>query len=111
MDQSRRGFLKMLSLAIPVAAAAPSYFFAPGGGWYTGGLFYGFAQGGIVASPSVALPRLGECQFGQGLVFESSRKFESGEICRIFKVSPRFVPGPLWPLSTSRCTAKTSRAF
>jgi hypothetical protein len=41
MDQSRRGFLKMLSMAIPVAAAAPSYFFAPAGGWACGGIISG----------------------------------------------------------------------
>lgn len=32
-DLTRRGFLKMLGMAAPVAAVAPKYFFAPIGGW------------------------------------------------------------------------------
>lgn len=32
---NRRGFLKMLGMAAPVAAVAPSYFFAPTSGWDT----------------------------------------------------------------------------
>lgn len=31
---NRRNFLKLLSAAAPVAAAAPTYFFAPIGGWH-----------------------------------------------------------------------------
>lgn len=31
--QSRRSFLKMLGLGLPAAAVAPTYFFAPIGGW------------------------------------------------------------------------------
>lgn len=30
---NRRGFLKLLGMAAPVAAVAPKYFFAPIGGW------------------------------------------------------------------------------
>lgn len=31
---NRRHFLKLLSATAPVAAAAPTYFFAPRGGWH-----------------------------------------------------------------------------
>lgn len=37
----RRGFLKLFATALPVAAVAPTYFFAPIGGW----------ESDIIASP------------------------------------------------------------
>lgn len=32
---NRRDFLKLFAAAGPVAAVAPTYFFAPGGGWHS----------------------------------------------------------------------------
>jgi hypothetical protein len=78
MDQSRRGFLKMLGLAIPVAAAAPSYFFAPAGGWYSGGFVSGL--NGYLDSQQPA--------------WEWSRQYDIDEVCKLFSV-PRHMVGRL----------------
>ena len=38
-ELTRRGFLRLLGLAAPVAVAAPKYFFAPIGGWKSDVIF------------------------------------------------------------------------
>jgi hypothetical protein len=54
---NRRRFLQMLGMAAPVAAVAPTYFFAPVGGWHSDVIAHPptlleFAQMIIVSTPS-----------------------------------------------------------
>jgi len=48
----RREFLRMLGMAGPVAAAAPTYFFAPIGGWHSDVIVNPNRKVVIVSNPS-----------------------------------------------------------
>ena len=94
----RRGFLKMLGLAIPVAAAAPSYFFAPAGGWYMGGVVPALGMGNIQFGRGIlSFMPVGETILPKSLIPLGETNDLNLEICRVFNVSPSMVL-PFGPL-------------
>jgi hypothetical protein len=60
LNLTRRGFLQLFGLAAPVAAVAPTYFFAPVGGWHSDTIVN---PNEAILSPRVGVPLPNPGQF------------------------------------------------
>jgi hypothetical protein len=88
---NRRSFLKLFAAAGPVAAVAPTYFFAPVGGW----------KSDVVVNPN-SVPTLDRVYFlGKNGIYENGK---------LISTSPELWGLPYWQVNDSGVYAGISRS-